>query len=318
VVAPTCRLVAVIALAASSVPAWADSARSEQLGREAEALASSGDYPGAAARYRDAYREFPRPDLMCNVGVAYYKAKDLPRAHRYLDQCVTSRGSLDKDFIANVRMVLTAVEQKLSTGDYKPLNFIIQPQSATTTFASGDHDEPLVGSRQVWVPFGSYRVTIHAEGYVDRVLEITATNRDRDEHSVKLEPITAAKPTPDPDRPRPVPDMPPPPPARERSLVAPIIASAATGVLGGIAVGFYFAARSSAADANDEQVARADYAVHADDARSRQRISWGFGAVAGAAAITATILWVRAMRKPAPVEVSATRTSAGILLIGRW
>jgi hypothetical protein len=260
---------------------------------------------------------------MCNVGVAYYKAKDLPRAHRYLDQCVMTGGSLDRDFITNVKTVLAAVEDKLATGDYKPLNFIIQPQSATTTFDSGVHDESLVGSRQIWVPFGSYKVTIHAEGYVDRVLEIEATNRDRGEHSVKLEPATGERTTPPP---APVPETTPLPevptqPAPKRSLVAPIVASAATGAFGGLALGFYLSARSnaesaSAATRNREPLSV--YTSYANRADTRERIAWIVGGVAGVTAIAAGILWYRALQSPAPVEVTASPNGAGISFVGRW
>lgn len=309
---------AVIVLAASTTLAHADAATADDLGKAAESLAASGDFPGAAAKYREAYRESPGPDLMCNVGVAYYKAKDLPRAHRYLDQCVTTGASLDREFIGNVKMVLTAVEQKLIAGDYKPLNFIIQPPSATTTFTSGVHDEPLVGSRQIWVPFGSYVVTIHAEGYIDRVLDITADNRERVDHSVKLEPTApvAKQPPPPTDGVR-LPEVPPSSRPAERSFVAPIIASAATGVAGGLALGFYIAARGSATEAAGAET-NDRYTAEADAAESRQHLSWIIGGVAGVAAITAGVLWYRALQRPSPVEVSASRSGASLSLVGRW
>jgi hypothetical protein len=191
-----------------------------------------------------------------------------------------------------------------------PLNFVIEPQSATTTFASGVHDEPLVGSRQVWVPFGAYRVTIHAEGFTDRVLDIAADTRNRADHAIKLELARAGDPLPPP---------PPPQNARpaERSFVAPIVASAATGVAGGLALGFYLAARGSATEASGAETSRA-FAEASDDAKSRQRGSWVIGGVTGAAAVTAGVLWYLALRGPAPVEVRASREGAGVSVVGRW
>lgn len=312
-----------IAVAGSAAIAAADSAASEQLVHDAESYAAHGDFPAAAAKYRDAYREAPRAELMCNVGVAYYKAKDLPRAHRYLDQCVATGSSLDHDFIANVKTVLAAVEDKLASGDFKALDFIIQPQSATTTFANGIHDEALVGSRQVWVPFGAYRVTIHAEGYTDRTLEITADNRARGEYTVKLEPGAAVTPLPKDTPPAvPLPEAPPPEPPppepRKHNIVAPLIASAATGAFGGLALGFYLAARSSASDANAKGIPSAEYADAVATTDTRQHISWVLGGVAGVAAITATVLWVRAIRSPSPVDVSLSHNSAGLSFSGRW
>lgn len=303
-------------------PVTADPAGAERFERDAEALASRGDFLGAAERYRNAYREYPRPDLMCNVGVAYYKAKDLPRAHRYLDQCVTSGASLDPAFISNVRTVLTAVEQKLVAGDYTPINFIIQPQSATTAFASGVHDESLVGSRQVWVPFGSYKVTIHAEGYTDRILEIVADNRERAELSVKLDPVILTAPPPPPE-PEPGTALQALPPTiervPERSYLAPIIASASTGALGGLALGVYLTARSQAAETTRDGVTLGAHTEAADTARTRQRISLIVGIVAGAAAIGAGVLWYRALTSPrARVEVGASGSGASLSLVGRW
>lgn len=311
------RLSTLIVVVAAAGPVWADPAGAETLERAAETLATGGDFLGAATKYREAYRENPRPDLMCNVGVAYYKAKDLPRSHRYLDQCVATGGSLDPAFITNVKTVLAAVEQKLLEGEFKPLNFIIQPPSATTTFASGAHDEPLVGSRQVWVPFGTYHLTIHAEGFTDRVLDINADNRERGEYSVKLEASAATPVTPEPTPPTPLPVVPAPRPER-RSLVAPITASALSGVAAGVALGFYFAARSSAAEANKTDVTLAEYESHSDAASSRKYIAWGVGAGAGVAAIVAGVLWWRAYRSPSRVEVSASAASASVSLVGRW
>jgi len=69
---------AIIAVLAAR--ATADPATAEQRAAEAKDRATHGDLPGAAAKFREAYAADPRPDLICNVGIAYYKAKDLPRA----------------------------------------------------------------------------------------------------------------------------------------------------------------------------------------------------------------------------------------------
>jgi hypothetical protein len=124
---------------------------------DAQALATAGDFIGAALKYREAFAASPRAELICNVGVAYYKAKDLPRAHRYLEQCLAVGTSLDATFFTNVKSVVVAVEQRLGSGDFKPINVVVQPPTATTTIEGGiPYDEPFVGSRRVWFPFGRY------------------------------------------------------------------------------------------------------------------------------------------------------------------
>lgn len=304
-------LVAVIALAPQRSDA--DPAAAEALEREAQSRAASGDLTGAAAKFREAHREHPRPDLICNVGVAYYKAEDLPRAHRYLDQCVATGGSLDREFITNVKTVLTAVEDTLTNADFKPLNFIVQPASATVTFASGPHDEALVGSRQVWVPFGTYRVTIHSEGFTDQVLEIDANTRTRGDFSVKLEPAAAKVDTKEPEPLPPGPERSP----EGRNYVAPIIASAAAGAFGGLALGFYLSARSNARKAN-ETLDRTVYEESSDTATSRQTIAIIAVGAASVTAVVAGYLWYRAATSKTRVEVSATASSASLSLVGRF
>lgn len=292
----------------------ADPAGAERAVAEAEALAERGDLVGAAARYRDAFREHPRPDLMCNVGVAYYKAKDLPRAHRYLDQCLAIGTSLDASFIATVKTVLAAVEQKLASDSYKPLSFLVHPASATTAF-DRLHDEPLVGSNRIWVPLGTYTATVRADGYVARVLEIQATDASPAEYNVRLDRAPAPQEPPSATSVDLSATAPRPP---ERSLVAPIVVSAGTGVLGGIALGLYFSALSSAEQAGDRDNSAMEYESHADDARARQRLSWSLGAAAGIAGVIGGVLWYRALKTPARVDVHASGSAASVALTHRW
>ncbi|HEX5061818.1 MAG TPA: hypothetical protein VFV99_20765, partial [Kofleriaceae bacterium] len=159
------RVVIVILLAVAAMQAFADGGAADRAAAEAQTRAANSDFIGAAAKYREAFKAEPRPDLMCNVGVAYYKAKDLPRAQRYLDQCLSIGTSLDRAFIDNVKKVLAAVETKLAAGNFTPVDLLVQPPAATTNVEGGvPFDEPLLGSRRVWFPFGKYKLTVHAEG----------------------------------------------------------------------------------------------------------------------------------------------------------
>lgn len=331
-------VVGVIVLAAST-QALADRGAAERAIAEAKTRAASNDFVGAAAKYREAHAAEPRPDLMCNVGVAYYKAKDLPRAQRYLEQCLAIGTSLDRAFIDNVKKVVAAVESTLAAGNFSPVDLFVQPSAATTTVEGGAvFDEPIVGSRRVWFPFGSYRLVVHAAGHVDRVLDIEAEDRKPITASVALErtpavtgPATETGPgaeTGSATEPttaeagagttigeRPVPP-PPMPPVAKRSMVAPIVTTAVAAGAGGAALGFFLAARSSAEDAG-AQSDMTRYNELRDQANDRQHISWGFAAAAGAAAIVSGVLWYRYASTPR-VEVRATGSGAALSLSGRW
>src|SRR5439155_1719800 len=112
----------------------ADPAAADHAAAEAAAAAARKDFAGAAAKFREAYAADPRPQLMCNVGVAYFKAgkAELPRAHRYLEQCLQGGQSLDAKFLANAAQVDKAVTDQLAAGDFAPVDVVVQPAIATT------------------------------------------------------------------------------------------------------------------------------------------------------------------------------------------
>ncbi len=324
------RAVVGVVILAASTQAFADRDAAERAIADAKTHATKGDFVGAAAKYREAHAAEPRPDLMCNVGVAYYKAKDLPRAHRYLEQCLAIGTSLDRAFIDNVKKVVAAVESTLAAGNFTPVDLFVQPSTATTAVEGGVvFDEPVVGSRRVWFPFGSYRLVVHAAGHVDRVLDIAATDRKPITASVALEraPVETGPTEPAPatgsatveagtgapitERP-----LPPPPLAAKRSMVAPIVVTAAAAGAGGAALGFFLAARGSADDAG-KATDMVRYNELRDEAIDRQHISWGFAAAAGAAAIVSGVLWYRYASAPR-VEVQATGSGAALSFSGRW
>src|SRR5215470_17873339 len=89
-----------------AVDARADPRTADQAAAEADARARAKDYLGAAAKFREAYAADPRPDLICNVGVAYHKAQELPRAQLFLSRCLERGSALDSAFIDVVRATL--------------------------------------------------------------------------------------------------------------------------------------------------------------------------------------------------------------------
>ena len=109
----TVRTGSVVIVALCAARASADPAVADKLAAEAATKADHSDFPNAATKYREAYAADPRPDFMCNVGIAYYKAKDLTRAERYLEQCEQIGKALDAKFLDSVAKVHKAVNLSL-------------------------------------------------------------------------------------------------------------------------------------------------------------------------------------------------------------
>src|SRR5688500_4665223 len=99
-----CALVAVARVAsADDDPALTAARAAEQLGK-------AGNFVGAAAKFREAYKLDPRPQFLCNVGVAYFNAKDHPRAQLYLGECLQRANALDATLVKRLRTLVTSAE----------------------------------------------------------------------------------------------------------------------------------------------------------------------------------------------------------------
>ena len=291
---------------------------------EAQRRAAANDFVGAAAKYREAFAASPRADLLCNVGVAYYKARDLPHAQRYLAHCLEIGTTLDRAFIDSVKNVLSAVEEKLVTGDFTPVDVLVQPQTAsftTTTF----YDEPFVGSRRVWFPYGAYQLTFHAEGHVDQMVEVTAASHAAITARVTLERAPIVEPTapvgPGSGSGSPVTTQPHNPIIVEpvpKSRVLPIVVTTATFVAFAATVVLYTTAKNEAKTAADATT-MGQWQDIADSVHLREKLAWGIGGMAVVGVALSAYLWVRVTRtQTSHVEVAASGDGATVSLSGRW
>lgn len=302
----------VLAVATIASPAGAQPSAADELVRQAEAKAKSGDFVEAAALYRNAYAAEPRAELICNVGVAYHKAgTELPRAQLFLSRCLDRGSVLDPKFVAAVRAVLTSVEEQLRAGEFTPVDIVTIPASTTVSISSFAVDEGFIGPRLVWLPFGTYTFTFTAEGYVTRSETIVAAARERVQRTVTLErPVFEV-----------VPDAPPP---RRELRAAPrpskLPAIAVTAVTVGAAV-FTVIAFQRAHDRADQASYAVSDGVFADDrayvSSWNTRMGIG-GVVALLGAAGSGLLWSRALRAPAMVEVDAGAKHAALWFRARW
>jgi hypothetical protein len=211
---------AAVVLAGSVAPAAADRATADQLADDASKLAASGDLAGAAAKFRAAFAADPRPELVCNVGVAYYKLTDLPRADRYLNECMKTGASLDAAFLARVRAALDSVEAGLLAQQVAPVDLDVSPATATIVVDAWP-DEPLVGAQRVWVAYGHHVITVRAADRVAQTIDLDAASHAPIVRRIELAPIdrpqstTPAVTTPPP----PLAITPPPPPRLAEGLL---------------------------------------------------------------------------------------------------
>ncbi|HUS28033.1 MAG TPA: hypothetical protein VMZ53_05975 [Kofleriaceae bacterium] len=325
------RWTSVLLVLGSAAIAHATPQQADVLKGEAEAAVKQNDFVTAAAKFKAAYAADPRPDLICNVGVAYFKAKDLPRAQMFLSRCLERGSALDAKFVDNVRAVLGSVETTLRAGDFTPVDIVVEPGGASVTIDSFGADESFVGARVVWLPKGTHQLKAAAEGYVERAQTIEATGHDR----MTLQIVLAKQPA--------VVEPPPvgsgaeqgsgagagsgsaivvaPPPAivqpPKRSLVAPIVATAGTAAALAVAI----VARGKAFDASD----RAKLALNNSyyDADVSKIHTWNAVFVTGVAVSVAgaglsAYLWYRAFDTPSHVEVQPASGGGVVSLSGRW
>jgi hypothetical protein len=302
-----------VALAAGT--AAADPAAADQAAAEAEALAKAGKFGAAAEKFREAWHaDKLRSELFCNIGISYYKAKDLVRAHLLLGLCL-EQAALDPHVVETVRAVIASVENVLRGGGHAPVRIVVEPTATSVAIVELLPDEAFVGSRVVWLPLGTYHLAGHAEGYADAAVAVTTTSQEPTTVTIALH------------RPRPAPDV---RDARDlkveggsRGGAAPRARMPAYVATGGAAVALGVATLAFIAGH-----ARADLASSALDgetlAADKHAVSrWNTTLVIAGSAAIATgalsgYLWYRALRSEPKLEVHAGPDGAGVAFLGRF
>ncbi len=321
----SCAVVGLVTSVASASPE-----QGKALADEAAKLAAANQMVAAAAKFREAYASDPRPEYVCNVGVAYLKAPDLPRAQRYLSDCTQLGASLSKDFLASVRKVMETVEAKLVAGNYTPVDLFVEPVQATILVEGAvPFDEPIVGSRRAWFPYGSYKLVVHAEGYTDKVVELAAKDHAAVRLATKLDRPTEAPPFEKPPIEKPPNERPPigqlpgekpiaPPPEGPPSKLPAITATAGTGVAAVAGVVLFVMAKNKRDKANETTV-EMGFDQLEQDMESRLLGARIAGGVAIVGAGVSAYLWYRATRSTSTtLEVQATGSGAAMVFGGRF
>jgi hypothetical protein len=321
------RLTVAIALAAAS-PAAAQPAVANRAVAEAEARAKANDFLGAAAKYREAYAADARPELICNIGIAYFKAKtELPRAQLFLSRCSERGAGFDAKVADAVRAVLGVVETGLRSGPFATIDVVVEPPTASVAIASFAPDESFLGSRLVWLPRGSHRITATAEGYVARTVTVEAEPKEKQTIRIVLERTPAPVPPPpvEPPPPEQKPLPPPPPPEKQyreetirHSKLPAIAATAGTALCVGLAI----YAKTRAEDAAERAPFAITHDAYEDD---KDRVdSWNTRMViAGSLALVGAgatgYLWFRALNSTTQrIEITGSDRGASVSLTRRF
>jgi hypothetical protein len=279
----------------------------DQAAAEADALAKDGKFAAAAAKFREAWlADKLRPELFCNIGISYYKAKDLVRAHLLLELCL-EQAALDPKVAQTVRTAVASVENVLRGAGHTPVRVVVEPSAASVAIVELVPDDPFVGSRVVWLPFGRYHLAAHAEGYVDATTEVSTSSAEPRTVTITLHKPVAIE--------------------RDASLVAASTAPPSR-LPAYLATGGAVLAFGVATFALIEGHARADFAQTALDqealSEDEDAVSqWNTTLViAGSVAIASTALggylWYRVLHTEPRIEVHAERGGAGVSFTGRF
>jgi len=258
----------------------------------AQGAAAKGDFVAAANHYKAAYAADAKPELICNAGVAYYKAKDATRAHLYLSRCQERGTALDADFVSSVRGALAAVEAQVRSERYTPVDILARPEGATVIIGALGESDAFVGSRLVWLPRGKQTFTLKAEGYQPKVVELDVQGAERQPIEVTLEKIAVVlvpKETKVPSQAEvttPLPDEP------SKSSKVPAFVALGGTVAAFVVAGIAYSKAHSAADRARQAVSMDVYNDDKDSASSWNTVMGVSGAVGilGAAASAFFIL----------------------------
>ncbi len=302
------RSVIAVALCAFGASALADPATADRLADEATALDKAGKFGEAAERFREAWRNDKlRPLLLCNIGISYYKAKDLVRANLVLGQCL-EQATLDPKISDGVRKALASTEAVMRAGGHTPVRIASDPSGTSIAILELGNEEAFVGSRVVWLPFGTYHVRAHAEGYVDQMQTVAPSTPEAMTLTIALDRVKA-EPAPVVKAPVVVEARPPSVEHPRPSIAVPIATTIGTAAAVVLAV----VARGNARDKAERSRTALDPTTFDDETSTAKAWNATFVVGAGVAvvgAVASVFLWHRAFAAP-QVEVSATGFSLG-------
>jgi tetratricopeptide (TPR) repeat protein len=303
---------ALLGLALAVTRSAADPATADTLAADAAASAAAGDYKKAAGTFAEAFKEDPtRTDVFCNIGISYFKAGSLARAHLLISQCI-ERSSLDLAFKDNARTVLGSIEESLRKENHAPITLQPDPKNATVVVVAFGAESEFVGTRTVWLPFGPNQIEMRAEGFVTELLPVVVSDQQPKSVELRLKP----KPVDLARLPKP-----PVPPGPKRAKW-PAIASSVVTVGAVVATVIFSQKADDAAESGSFAVDQeaADSSPFPDEVSKWNRLVGISGTIAAVAGLASGYFWYRSTtREPGrSVEVAPTTGGAAVTFRGSF
>lgn len=165
---------------ASSVPARADDADDARAAAtQAVEQAAAGNFDAAIELFRKARSLDDRPEYVCNIGTAYYRAGKYPEAHAYFSLCLGRKGTVSAGHIDVVQQAFTYIDQKLRQGDYAAVDVSVLPKGALVRPDYLPEGDELPGSRAFWFSFGKHSLAVSAPGHDPKTITFEAKDRQQ-------------------------------------------------------------------------------------------------------------------------------------------
>jgi len=182
-------------LVAASGLAGADDAareRSRAAFRRGVTAASSGDYETARAAFLEAYRIFPHPSILLNLGIARAHTGEWVEAEDDLVRFLADDGGAQPDELASARAELAQTRTHLGS-----FRLRVTPSGARATLDT--HPVPLIAGSysEIRTTRGAHDLHVAADGYVpvDRVVQVSDAQGADVEVRLRSEKSTSPEPT---------------------------------------------------------------------------------------------------------------------------
>ena len=138
--------------------------------RRGVSLAEHGDYTAARDAFIEAYRLFPHPSILLNLGIARWRTGELVQAEQDLAKFLADDGGASNEEIASARAALLAVRDRLGT-----VRLSARPDAARATLDGKAIALVPGGAADVRATLGKHALVVEADGYARAQYDVDVT-----------------------------------------------------------------------------------------------------------------------------------------------